>query len=275
MKTLLAIGIGILFVPWLASAEDFIWQGKKYIDVRVISIDKKKMVGLSSKKKGNFKVPYNRLSWTLKKEADIVVKKQKEELLKEGEKFFGARPEEPASGSDNASAPAEPVEGELPKPKTSKRDSSEFIGRRYIHGTVFRVFSEGVVVEFSPTLAGLPKGTAAIVRGKAFLSNHPDQENLIDGDEVSVEVWSVGRKMVDAGDFGKLAFKGYDMKPPVLIEEREWKDYKNRKITASVAAVGEGKIVFVADGKVITLPKEKVNIVDRKFIELRLKKGKK
>ena len=99
MKTLLAIGIGILFVPWLASAEDFIWQGKKYIDVRVISIDKKKMVGLSSKKKGNFKVPYNRLSWTLKKEADIVVKKQKEELLKEGEKFFGARPEEPTVAS--------------------------------------------------------------------------------------------------------------------------------------------------------------------------------
>lgn len=63
----------MLFWPAWAGAEDFLYKGTKYLDVKVMDYDAEtKLAKIETKSHGEVEIPYDDLEWTLKKDCDKI-----------------------------------------------------------------------------------------------------------------------------------------------------------------------------------------------------------
>lgn len=240
--------ISLLSSP-LACAIDFTWEGKTYRDVRVVEVFKDEVTLESRKKKERVVVPRDALTGFLAREIKPVEEAQKKKRESE----------------------------EIERPV-----SQHSLEKAWIHGSASNVVREGFqvystdksLVRSRPTRGGnfrepkKTKGGAPIFNGLVWVKGLTTGENT----KFDRVLWrdgyfEVGGKRLPAF----TATKPEVELPQLSAKEREWTDLQNRKMTARLKQVKDGKALFVppakAKGKPFVFEISKLSLDDQTFIK--------
>lgn len=248
----LLVAFLLFWIPQSLQAIDFTWEGKTYREVKISELSPEGEVTLVSRKSEKIVVPRESLTGFLVGELE---KFEKEQQAAKGSGAGNRR-------SRRALAPRE-------------QDTYE---KAWIYGSASGVTDEGFSVFSSehslPAGRQRPdrefkepkktKGGAPIYNGVVFVKGLSTEENSL-FDRV---LWRDGYVKRGVSRVPAFSSRKPEVEVPPVTEQRVWTNHEDRKLTATVKAVKDGKGQFVAPGgKVFVLEISQLCADDQAFLK--------